>query len=107
MNHAELEIIKEFKNTFKQNLITIKNFMDVIIPISEEDSKIINVGYDMIEQLIDDIGNCNMNELSATFDLDKIVDSWEAIQPLLKEIDDHRSTSSIIEEIISTYEKTY
>lgn len=69
-------VTEDFRKIVATELSTLITYLPAIVPINDNDEKILNLGLDMLTELRNDLVEGDYNTLSQILDLDAISEEW-------------------------------
>lgn len=92
MSKRQVELAKDFRKYVHERVQFLVQSLPIIVPLTEEDSKKMRIGIDMIQSIDEKLQKAETaRDFSEIIDLDDIEDTW----PLLKnQLDIRESVSS-------------
>lgn len=82
------------------NLDILMNYMAIIVPTSDDDKKILSIGYDMLKSMKEDMGN--PSTIHDVLDIDALIKDWDVIEAKITDVSGYGITK-IMDQIAEAY----
>ena len=103
---TQLEVIKDFYETFSNDLDNFIEYLPIIVPDDEEDRKILMVALDMMKSIRKDLKNASsVSEVSDTIDVHALMEEWGSVKLSVKNESRHKTAKDTIDRVVEGFYK--
>lgn len=87
MSKLQMDVVNDFKEQFHKRVEFLKESIQIIIPMTEEDKELIQQGIDMLVSFDEELQDSeSLRELSDLVDLDELTEKWPASSKVIDEM---------------------
>ena len=103
---TQLEVIKDFYDTFCNDLDNFIEYLPIIVPDDEQDRRILMVALDMMKSLKRDLRDVNsVSEVSDILDISALMEEWGNVKLSIQNDIKRGSGKDIIDKVVEGFYK--